>query len=129
MELVKILRVENSTGRGMYSGLWYKLDLPEDRNHPCVYEDSKYQDDLVKKGLPIGSEPLGHRFGFLDEKMLRRWIYSDKWIEVLSQNGATLCVYEVEASDIVVGRTQITFDFTKAVCLERKPLASVLEQA
>lgn len=129
MSSIKILRVENSIGRGMYSGLWYQLDLPEDRNHPSVGEDSKYQEDLLEKVGRWGAEPSGHRFGFLDEKMLRRWIYSDQWIELLSQFGAVLCVYEVAQDSVVIGRTQITFDFEKAVCVERKPLASLLERA
>ena len=128
METLTIVRVETSTGRGMYCDLWYsKCDLPCDSNHPCTYEDSLYIENLRIAGEAGRMEPSGHRYGFLDLDMLRRWIYNDDWIIRLSSHGAVLCVYEVPADSVIIGRTQITFDFEKAVCLDRKPLASVLE--
>lgn len=122
-----IVRVETSTGRGMYDNLWYAINLPNDRNHPTVTSDSLYQDNLKKNHPGCTWEPSGHRFGFLDLNMLRRWIYTDSWIQMLSDEGAILCTYEVPSEFVIVGRTQLTFDFEKAVCIERKPLASVLE--
>lgn len=47
----------------------------------------------------------------------------------MSLKGGIICIYEVPVNSLVIGRTQVTFDFEKAVCLDQKPLASVLEQA
>lgn len=129
MSLVKILRVETSSGRGMYDDLWFQCGLPCDEKHPCVVSDSRYQEDLKAKfGDGRSWEPAGHRFGFLDSNMMRRWIYNDEWFIKMSLKGGVICTYEVPVDHLVIGRTQVTFDFEKATCLERKPLASVLEQ-
>lgn len=133
VKTLTILRVETAGGRGMYCGLWYGVcQLPCDSNHPSVDGDTLYQINLKKQGHITEGwsyEPFGHRFGFLNVDMLRRWIYSDNWIKNLSEHGAVLCTYQVPADSVVVGRTQVTFDFDKAVCLDRKPLASILEGA
>lgn len=129
MELVQILRVETKTGRGMYDNLWFECDLPNDMNHPIVLEDSLYQENLTAKGFFHRHEPSGHRFGFLNLDMLRRWIYRDDWLVTMGLKGAVVCTYTVPTEALIVGRTQITFDFEKSVCVERKPLASVLERA
>jgi hypothetical protein len=123
-----IVRVEGQTGRGMYDHLWFDCGLPNDSAHPTVLSDSLYQKSLAKNGFGHTWEPRGHRFGFLNLDMLRRWIYSDDWVTALSDRGAVLCTYSVPVDSVIVGRTQVTFDYEKAVCLYRKPLASVLEQ-
>lgn len=127
-----VVRVETRDGHGMYNNVWFECSLPNDDNHPTIARDSLYKINLDKykgeRGIFYG-EPNGHRFGFLDLVMLRRWIYNDKWLTAMSDKGAVICTYQVPKDSVVVGRTQVTFDFEKAVCLDRKPLASVLEQA
>lgn len=125
---ITIVRIESSSGRGMYDSLWFECELPNDSNHPTVVGDSLYQINLNKNHPGCTWEPSGHRFGFLNLNMLRRWVYTDSWIQELSDKGAVLCTYEVPVEFAIVGRTQVTFAFEKAVCLDRKPLASVLEQ-
>lgn len=127
-----IVRVETKDGRGMYNNVWFDCSLPCDDNHPTIEGDSLYMSNLKKynDARDVHSyygEPNGHRFGFLDLNMLRRWIYNDKWLVAMSNKGAVICTYEVPVGSVIVGRTQLTFDFEKAVCLDRKPLASVLE--
>lgn len=128
-ETLTIVRVESVNGRGMYSRVWFDCGLPNDSNHPTVESDSLYQKNLEKKHPGTTWEPLGHRFGFLNLLMLRRWIHDDSWLTAMSEKGAVVCTYEVPVDSVIIGRTQVTFDFEKAVCLDRKPLASVLEQA
>lgn len=125
--LVTILRVEDKQERGMYSSIWFECNLPCDDNHPTVGSDSLYQKNLGKDYPGLTWEPSGHRFGFLDTTMLRRWIYNDSWIDSMNSKGAVLCTYQVPKSALIVGRTQVTFNHEKAVCLSRKPLASLLE--
>lgn len=130
---LKVVRVEDEDGKGMYNKVWFECGLPCDDNHPTIERDSLYKKNLEKyqrdrNVYSYYGEPNGHRFGFLDLTMLRRWIYNDSWITAMSEKGAVICTYEVPVEFVVVGRTQITFDFEKAVCLNRKPLASVLEQ-
>lgn len=129
-----VVRVETRDGHGMYNNVWFECSLPCDDNHPTIGGDSLYKSNLKKHNSDRGifsyyGEPQGHRFGFLDLVMLRRWIYNDKWLTAMSNKGAVICTYEVPVESVIVGRTQVTFDFEKAVCLDRKPLASVLEQA
>lgn len=129
-----VVRVETRDGHGMYNNVWFECSLPCDDNHPTIEGDSLYKDNLRKYNDERGvssyyGEPQGHRYGFLDLTMLRRWIYNDKWLTAMSNKGAVICTYEVPVESVIVGRTQLTFDFEKAVCLDRKPLASVLEQA
>lgn len=124
-----ILRVETKTGRGMYDSVWFECSLPNDDNHPVVVSDSLYQSNLRKDYPGVTWAPSHHRYGFLNLAMLRRWIYDDSWLEAMGNKGAVVCTYEVPTESVIVGRTQVTFDFEKAVCLDRKPLASVLEQA
>ncbi len=124
-----ILRVETKTGRGMYDSVWFECSLPNDDNHPTVFKDSLYQKNLKLGGHTTNYEPSGHRYGFLNLTMLRRWIYDDSWLEAMGNYGAVVCTYEVPTESVIVGRTQVTFDFEKATCLDRKPLASILEGA
>lgn len=134
-KVLTVVRVETKDGHGMYNSVWFECSLPCDDNHPTIEGDSLYKDNLRKYNDERGvvssyyGEPEGHRFGFLDLVMLRRWIYNDKWLTAMSNKGAVICTYEVPVESVIVGRTQVTFDFEKAVCLDRKPLASVLEQA
>lgn len=137
---VTVLRVENKDGFGMYSDLWFRLcDLPNTEAHPVVMNDSLYQKALkahddkhgplsgfASTGWIRGFEPRGHRFGFLDQDMLRRWIYDDSWVTKLSDAGAVLCTYIVEADHAIVGRTQVTFRAENAKCVNRMPLAKIL---
>jgi hypothetical protein len=130
---LKVVRVETRDGQGMYNNVWFECNLPCDDSHPTIDGDSLYKSNLEsynhKRAIfSYYGEPSGHRFGFLDLNMLRRWIYNDRWLTAMSSKGAVICTYEVPEEFVVVGRTQLTFEFEKAVCLDRKPLASVLEQ-
>lgn len=126
-KVITIVRVETSTGRGMYDSLWFECGLPNDNNHPTVCGDSLYQTNL-RKGYPGCTwEPSGHRFGFLDIVMLRRWIYQDDWLVAMGRKGGVLCTYEVPSDSVIIGRTQVTFAFEKATCLSRVPLHSIVE--
>lgn len=134
VKTLTVVRVETRDGHGMYNNVWFECSLPCDDNHPTIGGDSLYKSNLKKHNNDRGffsyyGEPNGHRFGFLDLVMLRRWIYNDKWLTAMSNKGAVICIYQVPKESVIVGRTQVTFDFEKAVCLDRKPLASVLEQA
>lgn len=125
-DLVTIVRVETADGWGMYNKLWFDCGLPCDDNHPTVIGDSLYQKNLSKDYPGCTWEPCGHRFGFADLTMLRRWIYNDSWIRALSDKGATLCTYQLPKSALIVGRTQVTFNYEKAERLSSVPLASIL---
>lgn len=122
-----IVRVECAKGWGMYNRIWFECSLPNDERHPTVTSDSLYRKNLQKNHPGLTWEPSGHRFGFLDLNMLRRWIYNDSWLTAMSNKGAVLCTYEVPVESVIVGRTQVTFDHEKSVRLSRKPLASILE--
>lgn len=127
-----VVRVETKDGYGMYNNVWFACSLPCDDNHPTIEGDSLYKSNLKAYNSDRGifsyyGEPNGHRFGFLDLAMLRRWIYNDKWLVAMGRKGAVLCTYEVPSDSVIIGRTQVTFAFEKATCLSRVPLHSIVE--
>ncbi len=128
---VVVWRVEGANGRGMYCSVWFECGLPCDENHPPVSADSLYMQNMLGSGAVVSGfnfgAPDGHRFGFDSIEMLRRWIYNDAWITALSDKGAVICGYVVPAEHVIVGRTQVTFMYEKAMCVSRHPLASLLE--
>lgn len=132
-QTIKVFRVEDKDGRGMYATAWFKCDLPTDDRHPVVSDDSKYienlskvRPDLVNMAFSYASEPSGHRFGFADMSMLRRWIYNDEWLRMLANVGCVLCVYEVPVDEVIVGYTQVTFNAEKACLVSRNPVDCIL---
>lgn len=124
--MVKVLRVENSEGIGMYAcRIWdeklhsyprYIYEMTEASNHPNPLEDAA----LFPTWVEIGYEDRSKwNFGFVDLAQLRNWIYRQSWRDELKKHNFMISIYEVDTKNFHAGDTQCIFIKTNATLIER----------
>lgn len=124
--MVKVLRVENSEGIGMYAcRIWdkemgsyprYTYEMTEASNHPNPLEDAALFPVWVELGYKNRSK---WNFGFVDLAQLRNWIYRQSWRDELKKYHFMISIYEVDAENFHAGDTQCIFIKKNATLIER----------
>lgn len=116
MKLKRVIRFEDSTGKGMYFATDYAHEvLTEHVKHP-----SPDNDDLLWEGLEVHRYANDERcstegymtnfyFGFEDKKQCRRWVFRDEWLIGLHERDILISEYFCNPDDVVVGHTQAVF--------------------
>lgn len=115
-----IYRIEDMNGGGIYRGDNNEknpLGMWSSERHPAPHNDSLLVENIAfhrsREADYEGWSTCGwievneYRFGFSSTDQLRSWVYDDKWLWQMQQNGFRLAVYEVE--DAIVGHTQAIF--------------------
>lgn len=126
---MRVLRVEYNGG-GMYrdedgASAWMRV-IGYEGHDPQAHPMPQYDSGLGPNALGfLYNCPDVARFGFNSTDQLRRWLYRDGWINALSEYGCELVVYET-TGDCYVGYTQVIFDITNAVEVQRSPLNTIL---
>ena len=122
---MRIYRVEDGDGWGMYSGNMSMGDLSPSGDqssprHPTPNNDSAIAEDYVNFCRGCAKE----RFGFATLAQLRAWIYKDAWLRTLDGWGYRLSIYE--APRAIVGNTQALFDLGSATLTSRRSLLTLI---
>ena len=107
MKRVKIYRVENLKGHGMYcGGSEAGMQMFETRAHPDPRGDSLL---CYKLEDWCGTDSIlsNHYFGFGSMQQLLRWVYKKSWQEDLHESGYKVSVFYATG---MVGNTQAVFD-------------------
>jgi hypothetical protein len=102
-----IYRVENSLGKGMYTGdnCEATREMHDTFRHPPPYQDARLRDAWDEKYY-AGSQHL-YNFGFSSLDQLRMWIYRDEWRRLLHDAGFFIHAYS--ADNYILGDTQAVF--------------------
>lgn len=111
---MKVLRIEGSDGHGIYWGNnlsafdcpWY---YEKESAHPKYQDDSSLASALREAGIVLdkGEPNPSLIFGFLNKQQLRSWLYDDRVLYWLDENGFKL--YEYDSPEAYVGHSQVIF--------------------
>jgi hypothetical protein len=120
--MVKVLRVENEAGIGMYS-VPYSFDSP-----PSFPYETNRKETHPSPGDDEGLNPRWRNlknvrlwfFGFYDHRQLDEWIHKEKWKSELSDLGCAISTYEVDEEFFIRGHKQCVFMKSKAKRIDRK---------
>ena len=75
-----------------------------------------------QKNSNKGEVNFDYYFGFTDETQLRTWFYRDKWLSMMKERGLKLTIWEVNATDAIIGHTQLAFIRERAKLVETREL-------
>lgn len=127
MSRIKVFRVEDNNGRGMYAGA-EGLSSVSEMFEPCTHPNPRMDDKLfeaIAHSLGCFDILKHHNFGFESAKQLLRWVYRRDWWEDLSKAGFMVSVFMAEGWQ---GNTQVVFDAgTREPNLDRVSLLAISE--
>lgn len=97
-----------------------------DGNHPCPQADDALRRDAESKGVDTKSmwSNCGY-YGFRNLQQFRHWVYKDRWIEELTEEGFAISVFEVPTSKVALGNTQAIMLASKAKEMEEHRIKTV----
>lgn len=114
--MVKLYRVENVDGEGMYRSSAPDLTLSEMQDydrHPTPNKDTMLRQGVIRL---LGLDPydnfveyskwLQFKYGFVSLDQMRAWIYANEWRKALHEKGFYISVYECDEKYFVAGNTQ-----------------------
>lgn len=127
---MKVFRVEDDEGNGMYNGWCALQEMQERERHPIPGDDWELMSAVHKSKIDERcyevlsmndpcEAPDELLFGFASMEQLRFWIYKHEWIQRLKDEGFKLSVYEVEDGWAAHGRTQAVFIKDKATLINQ----------
>lgn len=121
--MIRIYRVENVDGKGMYCGTEAGVQMNGDSSrHPLPREDAKIGCEWRER---LSGEIDEQIFGFASLEQLRFWIYKTKWRKSLKSEGFRVSVYEVPVEHALVGDTQAIFVRPEATLVDHLDITEV----
>lgn len=112
---MRVLRVEDNEAVGPYTSYWYS-DW-SDRDHCSPLHPAPHRDGISSSVVSSGV----YYCGFLDEAHLEDWFNKNERAR-LHDLGFHLAIYEVDSSEVFIGRKQLMFRKEAAQKVRRKDL-------